>query len=252
MKVAAIQHDIEWEDAPATRGHVVALIASAAASGARLVALTEMFATGFSMHPDRIAEDEGGASETFLLEQAREHDIYLVASIAQRGADGKYRNNAVLASPGGEVHRYAKIHPFSYAGEHERYAAGEQFRTVDVEGLRVSLFVCYDLRFADEFWAVAPDTDLYVVPANWPEPRREHWRTLLRARAIENQAYVVGINRVGTVKSVEYVGDSAIIDPLGRTLAEASVGESVLVADVDAGSVKATRGAFPFMADRRK
>ena len=115
-----------------------------------------------------------------------------------------------------------------------------------------AVFVCYDLRFADEFWALASDTDLYVVPANWPEPRREHWRTLLRARAIENQAYVVGVNRVGTVKSAEYVGDSAIIDPLGRTLAEASVGESVLVADVDADSVKAIRTAFPFMADRRK
>jgi predicted amidohydrolase len=252
VKVAAIQHDISWEDAPATRAHVAPLIAAAAASGARLVALTEMFATGFSMHPDRIAEDEGGPNEAFLLEQARTHDIHLVASIAQRGADGNYRNNAVLAAPDGTVHRYAKIHPFSYAGEHERYAAGDQFLTVDVEGLRVSLFVCYDLRFADEFWAVAADTDLYVVAANWPEARREHWRTLLRARAIENQAYVLGANRVGTVKSAEYVGDSAIIDPMGRVLAEAAVGETVVVADVDADSVKAVRAAFPFMADRRK
>jgi predicted amidohydrolase len=252
VKVAAIQHDIHWEDASATRDHVAPLIATAAASGARLVGLTEMFATGFSMHPERIAKDEGGPSEAFLLDQARAHDLHVVASIAQRGADGKYRNNAVLASPNGDVRRYAKIHPFSYAGEHERYAAGEEFLTVDVEGLQVTVFVCYDLRFADEFWALAPDTDLYVVPANWPDARREHWRTLLRARAIENQAYVLGVNRVGTVKGVEYVGDSAIIDPLGRTLAEAAVGESVLVADVDAGSVKAIRAAFPFLADRRK
>jgi omega-amidase len=252
MKVAAIQHDIVWEDAAATHAHVAPLIAAAAAAGARLVALTEMFATGFSMHPDRIGEDEGGRSETFLLEQARQHDLHVVASIAQRGTDGAYRNNAVLAAPTGDVHRYAKIHPFSYAGEHERYAAGEKFVTVDVEGVRVSLFVCYDLRFADEYWARAPDTDLYVVPANWPESRREHWRALLRARAIENQAYVVGINRVGAVKSTAYVGDSAIIDPLGRTLAEAAVGESVLVADIDPTAVKAVRTAFPFMADRRK
>jgi predicted amidohydrolase len=252
MKVAAIQHDIVWEDAAATHAHVTPLIAAAAAAGARLVALTEMFATGFSMHPERIAEDEGGPSEAFLIEQARTHDLHVVASIAQRGPDGKCRNNAVLAAPSGDVHRYAKIHPFSYAGEHERYAAGDTFVTVDVEGVRVSLFVCYDLRFADEFWARAADTDLYVVPANWPEPRREHWRTLLRARAIENQAYVVGINRVGAEKKAQYVGDSAIVDPLGRTLAEAAIGESVLVADVDPETVKAVRTAFPFFADRRK
>lgn len=252
MKVAAIQHDIMWEDAAATRRHVSPLIAQAAASGARLVALTEMFATGFSMQPERIAEDEGGPTETFLLDQAREHETHLVASIAQRGADGNYRNNAVLATPAGEVHRYAKIHPFSYAGEHERYTAGEKYVTVDVEGLRVSLFVCYDLRFADEFWDRAADTDLYVVPANWPEPRREHWRTLLRARAIENQAYVVGVNRVGAVKDLRYVGDSAIIDPHGRTLAEASLGEAVLVAEASPQSVMSVRSEFPFLADRRK
>ena len=251
MKVAAIQHDIVWEDPAATKRHVAPLIAQAAASGARLIALTEMFATGFSMHPERIAEDEGGPIETFLADQAREHDTHVVASIAQRGRDGRYRNNAVIATPGGTVHRYAKIHPFSYAGEHERYAAGERHLTVDVEGLRVTVFVCYDLRFADEFWARATDTDLYVVPANWPEPRREHWRTLLRARAIENQAYVLGVNRVGRVKDLEHVGDSAIIDPLGRTLAEASIGESVLVADIDAATVAEIRATFPFIRDRR-
>jgi predicted amidohydrolase len=251
VKVAAIQHDICWEDAPATRERVTPLIAQAAGAGARLIALTEMFATGFSMHPEDISEDEGGPNEQFLLEQAALHDAHLVASIAQRGADGRYRNNAVLASPDGTVHRYAKIHPFSFAGEHEHYAAGDRYLTVDVDGLRVSVFVCYDLRFADEFWALALETDLYVVPANWPEPRREHWRALLRARAIENQAYVLGVNRVGSVKGLEHVGDSAIIDPLGRTLAEASVGEAVLIADADVQVVKATRATFPFLPDRR-
>lgn len=251
MRIAAIQHDIVWEDSVATRRHVTPLIAQAAASGARLIALTEMFATGFSMRPERIAEDEGGPIEQFLVHQAREHDTHLVASIAQRGGDGQFRNNAVFAGPTGLVRRYAKIHPFSYAGEHEHYAAGERHLTVDVDDLRVTLFVCYDLRFADEFWACAPDTDLYVVPANWPEPRREHWRTLLRARAIENQAYVLGVNRVGGVKDLEYRGDSAIIDPMGRVLAEAENGESILLADVDAATVTQTRAMLPFIADRR-
>jgi predicted amidohydrolase len=252
VKIAAIQHDIQWQDATATCKHVAPLIAQAAGAGARLIALTEMFATGFSMHPEQVAEEEGGPTEQFLVQQAGLHHAHLIASIAQRGADGRYRNNAILASPEGSVHRYAKIHPFSFAGEHEHYAAGDQFLTVDVEGLRVTVFVCYDLRFADEFWALARDTDLYVVPANWPEPRREHWRALLRARAIENQAYVMGINRIGSVKSLEHVGDSAIIDPLGRTLGEASVVEAVLVADVDAATVAEVRARFPFLADRRQ
>ena len=256
MKVAAIQHDIVWEDAEATRKNVAPLIAQAAAAGARLIVLTEMFATGFSMQPERIAEYPGGANEQFLVEQAREHASYLVGSIAQWDrADGRARNVAVLAQPSGEVQRYAKIHPFSYVGEDRHYAPGTQVLTVDVvangESLRVSPFVCYDLRFADEFWARAELTDIYVVPANWPEPRREHWRTLLRARAIDNQAYVLGVNRVGTVNNDRYVGDSAIVDPAGLVLVEASMAETVLVADVTAERVAAVRKRFPFLADRR-
>jgi predicted amidohydrolase len=251
VKVAAIQHDVVWEDSAATCERVRPLIAQAANAECRIVVLSEMFATGFSMRPEQIAEDEGGPAETFLLAQAAEHDIHLIASVAQRGSDGRYRNNALLAGPAGLLGRYAKIHPFTYSGENEHYAAGESFVTLDVEGLRVSLFVCYDLRFADEFWALGPDTDVFVVPANWPDTRREHWRTLLRARAIENECYVVGVNRVGTVGRLRYVGDSAIIDPLGRALVEAHETESVLVAEVSAERVASVRAEFPFLADRR-
>jgi predicted amidohydrolase len=251
VKVAAVQHDIVWEDAARTRAHVGPQIAAAAGAGARLIVLAEMFATGFSMQPERIAEDEGGPNEQFLVDQAARHDAHLIASIAQRGTDGKYRNNAVVARPDGSVSRYAKIHPFTFAGEHERYAAGTDFLTVNVEGLRVSVFVCYDLRFADEFWALAPATDLYVVPANWPQPRHEHWRALLRARAIENQAYVLGVNRVGAVKDLAHVGGSALVDPLGVVAFEGGADEAVLVADADAGLVAETRTNFPFIPDRR-
>lgn len=251
MKVAAIQHDITWEDAAATRAHVRPMIAKAAAEGARLIVLPEMFTTGFSMRPERIAEDEGGASEQFLHERAREHGVHLIASIAQRGADGRYRNNAVVASPTGALARYAKIHPFSFAGEHERYAAGTDHVTLELNGVRVSVFICYDLRFADEFWTLARDTDLYVVPANWPQPRHEHWRALLRARAIENQAYVLGVNRVGAAKDLPHAGGSALIDPLGVTLVEGAADETVLVGEVDPDTVKQVRARFPFLADRR-
>jgi predicted amidohydrolase len=254
VKVAAIQHDIVWEDAAATHELVSPMIAQAAAAGAQLIVLAEMFATGFSMHPERIAEPEGGPSEQFLLEQAAQHGATLIASIAQTGADGRFRNNAIVAGPTGQVQRYAKIHPFSYAGEHEHYEAGDKPLTVDIDGLRTSVFVCYDLRFADEFWALAQDTDLYVVVANWPHPRHEHWRALLRARAIENQAYVVGVNRVGSAGRTEqlpHVGGSTILDPSGIALVEGGPAPTVLVADVDADSVAGTRARFPFLADRR-
>ena len=120
-----------------------------------------------------------------------------------------------------------------------------------MEGLRISLFVCYDLRFADEFWGLAPTTDLYLVPANWPESRRNHWMALLQARAIENQAYVVGCNRVGEGGGLTYVGDSRIIDPLGELLATGSQGETILFADIDPARVAAVRDRFRFLPDRR-
>ncbi|WP_375494066.1 nitrilase-related carbon-nitrogen hydrolase [uncultured Jatrophihabitans sp.] len=251
MKVGIVQHDIVWEQPERTREQVRPMIAQAAGADARLVVLSEMYATGFSMRPERIAEDEGGPNEQFLSEQAAQHGITVIASIAQRGSDGNYRNNAVVARADGRVERYAKIHPFSYAGEHERYAAGEHFLTVDIDGLRVSTFVCYDLRFADEFWALAQRTDAFVVPANWPQPRHEHWRALLRARAIENQCYVVGVNRVGLAKDLPHAGGSTIVDPLGVNLVEAGDAPAVLCAEVDPAVVRQVRADFPFLQDRR-
>jgi predicted amidohydrolase len=116
--------------------------------------------------------------------------------------------------------------------------------------VRVALFVCYDLRFVEEFWNCAAETDLYLVPANWPETRREHWLALLQARAIENQAYVVGVNRVGTGGSLVYSGDSRIFGPLGETIATGNATEDILFADVSCEYVATTRQNFPFMKDR--
>jgi predicted amidohydrolase len=251
MKIAAVQHDIAWEDRDANYAHLAPLVADAAAAGARLVVLTEMFATGFSLATDRIAEPVDGPSSQFLADQARDLRIWVCGSIAERAAGAsRPTNSLVLAGPDGAVHRYAKVHPFSYAGEHERFDAGTDGLTVDVDGVRTSFSVCYDLRFTESYWPLAPTTDCYVVVANWPESRREHWRTLLRARAIENQAYVVGANRVGSGGGLDYSGDSAIIDPLGDVLAESTGAEALLLEEVDPDVVGATRARFPFLADR--
>jgi predicted amidohydrolase len=250
--VAGIQHDIVWEQPAENFERLAPTIARAAEAGARLVVLTEMFSTGFSMKTDRVAEPVNGPSAKFLVDQAREHGLWVCGSLPERPDDLEHPfNQLVLAAPDGATHRYAKIHPFSYGREDDHYSAGSNFVTVDVEGVRCSFFVCYDLRFADEFWALADATDCYVIPANWPAARREHWMTLLRARAIENQAYVVGVNRVGRGGRLEYCGDSMIVDPFGEIVARAGDDETVISADVDPKRVQTVRSEYPFLQDRR-
>ena len=256
MRVAAIQHDIAWCDRQANFAHLAPLIRGAASSGARLILLSETFSTGFATDRDDLGEPEGGPSSQFLVEQARLHDVWIGGScpeIARDAPDDDQRpyNTLVLAAPDGTQHRYRKIHPFTYGGETKHFNAGDQFVTVDVDGLRVTLFVCYDLRFADEFWKLADATDVYLVPANWPEARRIAWMALLQARAIENMAYVIGCNRVGNGNGLPYSGDSRIIDPLGEVLASASQTESILFADVSAEHVAEARDRFRFLQDRR-
>ena len=256
LRVAAIQHDIAWHDRDANFERLAPQVAGAAAGGAGLVLLTETFSTGFSFDTPGIGEPEGGPSSTFLAEQAARHGIWVGGSCPEiePGApddDQRPSNCFVLAGPDGTTHRYRKIHPFSHADEQRHVRPGAEHVTVEVEGVRLSLFVCYDLRFADEFWALAERTDAYLVVANWPAKRRLHWSTLLRARAIENQAYVVGVNRVGTGGALDYSGDSAIVDPLGEVLATGAGVETTLLADVDPAHVASTRSHFRFLQDRR-
>ena len=156
MIVAGIQHDIVWEDPAANFAHLAPLIARAVEAGARLVVCSEMYSTGFSMKTERTAEPVGGPSAQFLCSQAREHGVWLCASFPERANAGSLPyNQLLLAAPDGTAHRYAKIHPFSYGREHEHYRAGDRFLQVEVEGVRCAFFVCYDLRFADEFWVLA-------------------------------------------------------------------------------------------------
>ncbi|MEO5723607.1 MAG: nitrilase-related carbon-nitrogen hydrolase [Ilumatobacteraceae bacterium] len=268
MRIAAVQHDIKWNDRVANFARLAPMIADAAAAGADLVLLSETFSTGFSVGTAEFPEDEGGPSSTFLLEQAAAHGVWVCGSCPEipahkdedkhehepqtvEVADRRPCNTFVLAGPDGTVHRYRKLHPFTYGGEDQYVRPGTELITVQIGGLRVSPLVCYDLRFADEFWQLAAHTDVYLVPANWPDSRRLHWQTLLQARAIENQAYVVGCNRVGEGGGLGYVGDSRIIDPGGELLATAALGETVISADVTASRVTEVRHTFRFMQDRR-
>ena len=255
MRIAALQHDIVWEEPEATCTHVTPMIAEAVGDGAGLVLLTEMFATGFSLATDRIAEPPGGPTEAFLSDRAAEHGVWVGGTIPTRDpavGNGLPVNRFLLVGPDGTRYAYDKLHPFSFADEHLAYGAGDQTVTITVDGVRLSLFTCYDLRFADAFWRLANDTDVYLVPANWPESRRHHWRTLLRARAIENQAYVVGVNRVGEGNDLTYSGDSVVVDPMGESIAEGvDYTEGLVVADLDPAVVADVRDRFRFLPDRR-
>jgi predicted amidohydrolase len=251
MRVAVVQHDIVWESRTETLARLEPVVASAAAAGARLVVLSEMFAVGFSMNVDLTAEAPDGPTTTWLQEQAALSDAWVCGTVPIREDGPLPYNTFVVAGPAGEVHRYRKIHPFTYGGERDAFAAGSDVITVEIDGVRVTPFVCYDLRFADVFWQAAAVTDLYVVSANWPEARRRHWSALLMARAIENQAYVVGCNRVGTGGRLTYVGDSAVLSPMGDVLASAAEVETTLLVDVEPARVTEVRERFPFAADRR-
>lgn len=245
MRVALIQLDLAWEDPARNHARAERRLQEAAALGARLAILPEMFCCGFTMNT-ALAEPAGGPSESFLRDAAAGLGMWIIAGIPELPGP---RNMAVLVSPEGAVSRYAKIHPFSFGEENLHYQPGERVTTWDVEGLRVTPFICYDLRFPEPFRLAADDTDAYVVIANWPERRREHWRALLRARAIENQAFVLGVNRVGEGGGLAYDGASAAIDPWGVALVEASRQEAVLVCEI--GGVEEARASFPALRDRR-
>ncbi len=252
LRVGLLQHDVVWEDREATLARLEPMVASAVAQGARLVLATELFGVGFSMDTAKVAEPQGGPTSAWLSAQAEAHGVWVGGSVPELApGDDRPSNCFVLASPDGGQHRYAKVHGFTYGGEHEHYAPGAGELTVDVEGVRVTPFVCYDLRFADRWWARAAQTDLYVCVASWPQQRRTHWQALLRARAIENLAYVAGVNRVGEGGGIGYVGDSCVVGPFGEVEVDGEgAGETVLLADVDAAVVAATRRRYPFLEDR--
>lgn len=254
LRVAALQHEIVWNDRDANFAHLEPMVAAAAGAGAGLVLCTETFSTGFVVDGGLTGEPEGGPSSTFLAEQAARHGIWVGGSCAEVpvGSDDRRPfNTFVLAGPSGDSYRYRKIHPFTHAGEDQHFRAGNELITVEIGGLRCTPLVCYDLRFADEFWTTARGTDAYLVVANWPAKRRIHWQVLLQARAIENQAYVVGVNRVGSGGGSDYTGDSRIIDSQGEILASAALGETMLIADLSAEHVADSREHFRFLQDRR-
>lgn len=251
MNVSAVQLDIAWEDKAANFRQVSSLLAAHPPAPGSLVVLPEMFASGFSMNLAATRQGPDHEDEQFLAALARQHAACVIGGVVSPGAGALGRNEAVAFAPDGALlARYAKIHPFSLGGEAQGHEAGTEIVTFPWGGFTVAPFVCYDLRFPEIFRAAAlRGANLFVVIALWPVKRQQHWLTLLQARAIENQAYVIGVNRVGTDPSFTYSGRSVIVDPHGVIIADAGEREQVLHAALDPDLVTAWRRDFPALRD---
>ncbi len=254
VQVLLVQLDVAWEQREANHERVRAALRVHEPEPNDLVVLPEMFATGFSMNI-ATTHDADRLTERFLSSVAAEYECYIVAGVTQRPDDAaRARNCALVLHPLGQtMANYCKIHPFSLGNEHRHFEAGDQIVTFETGEFTVAPFVCYDLRFPEIFRAaVRRGANLFTVIANWPDTRIEHWVTLLRARAIENQAYVVGVNRVGSDPTLRYPGRSLVVDPMGNVALDAGDRGGVFYADVSIEAVRSTRKRLPFLRDMRE
>ncbi len=250
MKVYCVQCDLIWEDRRANSEKILRLVDAARPEAGALVVLPEMFATGYSMNVQVTCQQQR-EDEIFLERLACEYRIFVVGGVVTEGDCQAARNQVVAISPEGALlARYTKIHPFQLSGETKYYEAGAEIVLFDWNGLRVAPFICYDLRFPEIFRAaVRRGANLLTVSALWQNKRQQHWLTLLQARAIENQAYVIGVNRIGVEPSYSYSGRSVVVDPHGVIIADAGERETVLSAELDAAIVTGWRQEFPALAD---
>ncbi len=252
MKIAALQMDITWEDRPTNYDKARRFARQAADRGAELLVLPEMFATGFSMNPAVTAEPEDGPTERFIKELAAEHRLAVLGGLVTRAADGRGKNIALAVDTNGQpVDNYVKTHLFSFLEEDRHHSPGERPTTFTIKETTCASLICYDLRFPELFRLVTDEAEVIFVIASWPSTRQQHWDILLRARAVENQLYIVGVNRVGQGGGLTFTGGSALIDPMGNVLAHGGDQEELLIAEVDSKNVKKIRAELPFLKDRR-
>ena len=246
MNVAIVQAHLEWENVPVNLKLFNKRIA--AIEGANIIVLPEMFASGFTMKGKERVAPFYEAVYQCMQEWAREKDALIMGSTGYF-EDEHYYNRLLVAFPDGKILHYDKKHLFTYGGEHYRFTAGRERVVVEFRGVRILLQICYDLRFP--VWARSrKDYDVALYVASWPTPRVEAWLALLRARAIENQCYVAGVNRVGTDPSCEYCGGTLVIDPYGRTVAACEQGRvDAVTVEVDMDSLAEFRRKFPVLDD---
>ncbi|GIW96896.1 MAG: nitrilase family protein [Pirellulaceae bacterium] len=253
MHVIGVQLDIAWEDKPRNHTHLRELLAAHQIPAGSLVVVPEMFDTGFSMNLEATAQADTRESEAVLRELAMTYRCAVMGGVAAEVHDGKSKNQAVVFAPdGSELARYQKLQPFSHSGEHRYYPPGQRIVTFSWQGVTIAPLICYDLRFPEWFrMATQQGAEMFIVIACWPAKRSKHWVRLLQARAIENLACVIGVNRCGEEPGLIFDGRSAAFDHLGRPLFEAAASEQVFCVDFDITSMRNWRAHFPALRDMR-
>jgi len=245
MRVIILQHDIKWSCPADNQQHLETMLLQQ--PKADLYVLAEMFSTGFATEPEGIAENNCSSLQ-WMKRMASQLDAAIAGSVATE-ENGKFYNRLYFVQPDGTMSFYDKHHLFTYSGEDKRFTRGDNRVVVEYRGIRFMLQVCYDLRFP-VFSRNKGDYDAMIYVASWPSSRIEVWKTLLRARAIENQCYVIGVNRVGNDPKCQYQGGSAIINPYGQTLAApADFQEAAVSADINLDTLNAFREKFPVLND---
>jgi len=249
LTISIIQTDLIWENKVKNLENLEKKI-MAIEEKTELIILPEMFGTGFSMNTNELAEEMGGETLNWMKKISIAKKAALTGSFMVR-ENGNCYNRLIWMLPNGEYGHYDKRHLFGYAEEDKHYTAGQQRLIASIKGWRINLLICYDLRFP--VWSRQQNNDEYdilVYVANWPEKRSHAWKSLLTARAIENQSYVIGVNRVGAdVMGNVYSGDSSVIDPLGEVVFQESKKETVHTFTLDKSTLTEVRQKLPFLKD---
>jgi predicted amidohydrolase len=248
MKIALFQYNPAWENKEVNKQKILSMITGV--EGIELVVFPEMTLTGFTMKSKEMSETIEGESFRFFSSIAKNKYVNIFAGIIER-RNNRFYNSLIHIKPDGElVKLYRKVHPFSYSGENEHYNAGAKPVHTKIRKWKIGLTICYDLRFPELYRKYGKKkSHLIVNIANWPDTRIEHWRTLLKARAIENQCYVVGVNRVGKDPKLNYVGFSSVFDPMGKEIVSVENEEKIIVVELDKNIINGVREKFPFLDD---
>lgn len=251
LKVALVQYNPAWEDKQQNRRKISQLLDTIADS-VSLIVFPELTLTAFTMRSRSFAEPLSGESVLFFSEIAQRFNAHVVGGFIEQ-LDEQSFNTLVQISPDGVLAiRYHKVHPFSYSSEQRFYKSGSKPVMGKIEEIKVGFTICYDLRFPELFRRYAKNrAEIIVNIANWPAARIKHWSHLLMARAIENQCFMIGVNRVGEDKKNRYSGRSTIIDPMGKTIIELDDSETVAIAEMDVSCVTEIRKKYPFLEDIR-
>jgi len=248
MKIALLQYNPVWEDKEVNKKKILSFINNI--DGVELFVFPEMTLTGFTMKSNEMSETIHGESFRFFSKIALEKSTNIFAGIIERRNNRIYNTLIHLKPDGNLVKLYRKVHPFSYSGENEHFNAGSKPAITKIRKWNIGLSICYDLRFPELYRKYGKKrSHLIVNIANWPDTRIEHWRTLLKARAIENQCYVAGVNRVGDDPKLHYIGFSSVFDPMGKELLAVENEEKVILIDIDKNYVREVREKFPFLED---